>query len=76
MRVKKSKLHGDNKILIDITGPQGNAYHLIGVAQDIGKKIFDEERTQEIIDEMKSGDYENLLTVFENYFGSCVIILE
>ena len=72
-----TELHiNDTPIVIDITGPEGNAYYLLGVAQRLGKQIFDEERTADILVEMRSSDYENLLNVFEENFGSIVTILE
>jgi len=52
------------KIKIDLSGVQGNAFCLLGLAQDISRKL---EKTEEEIDkiraEMKSGDYENLIQV-------------
>jgi hypothetical protein len=57
-------------IQIDLTGPQGNAFYLIGTASKLAKKLgLDEER---IISEMTEGDYENLIKVFDKYFGSFV----
>ena len=57
--------------VIDLDGPQGNAFVLLGIAgQTMIKSGFD-KRTQEIIlNEMKSSDYINLLKTFEKYFGS------
>jgi hypothetical protein len=62
-------------IVIDLTGPQGNAYVLLGTAQSFCKQIgFSSEETQKILDEMMSSDYENLLEVFDREFGSFVIL--
>jgi hypothetical protein len=59
-------------IQIDLTGPQGNAFYLIGTASKLAKKLdFDEER---IISEMTEGNYENLIKVFDKYFGSFVTL--
>ena len=58
--------------IIDLTGPQGNAYVLLGYAQDFGQRLnFDTKTIQE---EMTSGDYENLVNVFDKYFGHFVIL--
>lgn len=58
--------------VIDLTGPQGNAFALMGYAQSLGRQLgFD---TDEIIEEMKSGDYENLVSVFDRFFGDYVIL--
>lgn len=54
-------------IQIDISGPDGNAFVLIGKAMRIARQLnMDFEPIQE---EMMSGDYENLLEVFEREFG-------
>lgn len=61
-----------NEIVIDLTGPEGNAFVLLGYAKNFAKQIgldFDE-----IQEEMTSGDYENLIEVFDSYFGSFVIL--
>ena len=55
---------------IDLTGPDGNAYFLLGTARNFAKQLgLDEEA---IVEEMKSGDYENLITVFDKHFGEYV----
>jgi len=59
-------------IIIDLTGPDGNAYVLLGYAKSFAKQLgipFDK-----IYNEMTSGDYENLVKVFDGYFGSFVIL--
>ena len=62
-------------IEIDLTGPDGNAYVLMGYTTSYAKQLgFDEKKKNNIINEMKSGDYENLLMVFDNYFGSFVTL--
>lgn len=62
-------------IVIDLTGPQGNAFYLLGVARDFCKQLdMTEKNTQAILDEMTSGDYENLIQVFDREFGSIVIL--
>tara|TARA_B110000902_G_C13945027_1_gene451308 strand:- start:441 stop:659 length:219 start_codon:yes stop_codon:yes gene_type:complete len=59
-------------IIIDLTGPQGNAFFLLGYAKKLAKQL--EIDYNEIIGDMKSGDYENLIQVFENNFGNFVIL--
>ncbi len=70
MIVKKPKSNG--KIEIDLTGPQGNAYYILGVAKRLCKEVGIPSKP--ILDEMMSGDYENLLKVFDSKFGSVVIM--
>ncbi|MCK9369182.1 hypothetical protein M0R04_04525 [Candidatus Dojkabacteria bacterium] len=58
------------KRTIDLTGPEGNAFYLLGVAQRFSHQLrYD---TDKILEEMGSGDYENLIKVFDNYFGKFV----
>ena len=59
-------------IEIDLTGPQGNAFFLLGTAKNLAKKLG--LNGNEITKEMMSGDYENLVKVFDSYFGSFVIL--
>ena len=59
-------------IEIDLTGPDGNAFVLLGKAKNFAKQL--ELDGDKIVDEMTSGDYENLLEVFDKYFGSFVTL--
>jgi hypothetical protein len=57
---------------IDLTGPEGNAFVLIGYAGKWAKQLgLDSKKIQE---EMMSGDYENLIGVIEKYFGEFVTL--
>ena len=59
-------------IEIDLTGPQGNAFFLLGTASNFAKQLGVDSKP--ILDEMKSGDYENLVQVFDRHFGSFVTL--
>lgn len=59
-------------IIIDLTGPDGNAFALMRYASRLAKQLGLDSK--EIIKEMKSGDYENLLQVFDREFGTFVIL--
>ena len=59
-------------ITIDLTGPQGNAFYLLGTANNLAKQLG--LNGKEIMEEMKSSDYENLLQVFDKNFGSIVTL--
>ena len=59
------------KRVIDLTGPDGNAFFLLGTASRLGYKLGWDD-TGDILNEMQSSDYENLITVFDNYFGDYV----
>jgi hypothetical protein len=60
------------EIIIDLTGPQGNAFYLLGVARKFARQLnLDGD---DIINEMTSDDYEHLIEVFDKYFGDFVIL--
>lgn len=57
---------------IDLTGPDGNAFVLMGMAKRWARDLgLDGDM---IVKEMMLGDYENLLDVIEHYFGDYVIM--
>ena len=61
------------RTVIDLTGPDGNAFFLIGSAMKLARQLdLDGKVIQE---EMESGDYENLITVFDKYFGEYILSL-
>lgn len=61
-----------NGITIDLTGPQGNAFYLLGTAKNLANQLG--LNGAEIMEEMKSSDYENLIQTFDKYFGSVVTL--
>jgi len=68
----KSKEEKTSKVEIDLTGPEGNVFVLIGYAKNFAKQLGLEPN--EIQKEMMSGDYENAVNVFDKYFGEFVIL--
>ena len=61
------------KQVIDLTGPEGNAFYLLGLARKLCKQLdLDDEAKQKISDEMTSGDYEHLIKTFDKYFGMII----
>ncbi len=66
------KPYRNEKIHVDLNGPQGNAFYLLGLAQKLSRAL--ELNWSEIKEEMTSSDYENLVEVFETYFGDFVIL--
>lgn len=61
--------------IIDLTGPEGNAYVLLGYAETLGRNIgLPKQEIEMVKEEMTSGDYENLLNTFDRYFGDFVIL--
>ena len=61
-----------DEIVIDLTGPDGNAFSLMANAQNLAEQLG--FNGKEIVDEMTTGDYENLISVFDKYFGDYVIL--
>jgi hypothetical protein len=59
-------------IEIDLTGPQGNAFYLIGAAGNLAKQLGLDGKL--IQTEMMSDDYENLVNVFDKHFGEFVTL--
>jgi hypothetical protein len=62
----------NNGIEIDLTGPQGNVFFLIGTANNLAKQLGLDGKV--IQAEMMSGDYENAVNVFDKNFGSFVTL--
>ncbi len=61
------------KRVIDLNGPEGNAFCLLGTAMSLCKQIgISSQRTEEIVNELKSSDYEHLITTFDKYFGKLI----
>lgn len=63
----------DKKVIIDLSGPEGNAYALMSYAKTFSLQIGLDHKS--IIEEMKESTYDNLVNVFEKYFGEFVTIL-
>jgi hypothetical protein len=59
-------------IVVDLTGPDGNAFVLMSYARRFARQLELDDNA--ILKEMQSGDYENLVEVFDRYFGDFVIL--
>lgn len=71
----RNKQEKTGPIIIDLTGPDGNAFVLMGMAKRFGRQLgWDSGKCQDLINDMMSGDYEHLLQVFDNAFGEFVIL--
>ena len=72
----KSKEYKNKGIEIDLTGPDGNAFVLMGYAKRFGKQVgMGDSYINEMLEKMMSSDYENLVKVFDDEFGSVVTLL-
>jgi hypothetical protein len=71
----RQKQERQGPIIIDLIGPEGNAFYLIGLALNLAKQIgWSEKAKEKLQDDMMSSDYENLLQVFDKHFGDFVIL--
>ena len=70
MTIRKKK--EPEGIVIDLTGEKGNAYYLLGTARNYANQLGLDAK--KIGEEMRSGDYENLVQVFDKYFGDFVTL--
>ena len=55
---------------IDLSGPCGNAYYLLGLAEDLARQL--ELDADAILTDMKASDYQHLLSVFQEHFGEFI----
>ena len=70
MTIKKKSEMTDSLIQFDLTGPDGNACVLLGLAKKLSKQL--KKNAEDIQKRMISGDYENLVAVSEEEFGDFV----
>lgn len=68
------KKSSQRKVVIDLTGPEGNAFYLMGIVRSTFRRSGASELGDSIVKEMTSGDYENLLKVFDRYLGDHYIL--
>lgn len=61
------------KLAIDLTGPDGNTFVLLGRAKSFCKQLDIEYEPVKL--RMQSGDYENLIKVFDEEFGNYVDLI-
>lgn len=60
------KVKNNEVMTIDLDGPNGNAFYLLGTAQLLAKQCGLDDVT--ITNEMQSGDYMNLVKTMDKYF--------
>ena len=58
------------KQVIDLTGPEGNAFYLLGTAMKLCKQIGLDVNA--VLKDLKGGDYEHLITRFDYHFGMII----
>lgn len=70
----RKKQQQTGPVIIDLNGPDGNAFALMGYAKRFAKQLKWKDGGSALINEMMEGDYEHLLEVFDNAFGEFVIL--
>jgi len=61
-----------SRMEIDLSGPDGNAFVLLGTARKLAKQLGRDDKP--IIAEMMSGKYDHLVEVFDREFGEYVTL--
>tara|TARA_B100000282_G_C31353482_1_gene318886 strand:+ start:264 stop:497 length:234 start_codon:yes stop_codon:yes gene_type:complete len=75
MAIKKRSQMSPRPIEIDLTGPEGNAFHLLALAEKLGRKLgYDKSKRERIYMEMTLTDYEGLIYTFDREFGLLVTL--
>lgn len=69
----KNKKERSGPIEVDLTGPEGNAFVLLGYARQWCKQL--DKDFKPIHDEATSGDYEHLVATLGKEFGEFVTFL-
>ena len=59
-----------NSIVIDLNGPQGKAFYLIGLAKRLSNQLGIEFKP--IYNKMVEAEYDELLDTFTDHFGEYV----
>ena len=60
-------------LTIDLSGPEGNAFAVLGVAKGLAKQL--DKDWEKINDDMTSSDYNHLIDVFDREFGDVVTLI-
>lgn len=75
MAIKSIKEKPWKPFEIDLTGPDGNAFVLLGMADNFCDQLgYDTLKKERILREMKLTDYEGLLYTFDREFGTFVTL--
>lgn len=73
--IRKKSERSNKPIIIDLTGPEGNAYSLLAYAKSFAKHLsYSISDIELMMSDMMSSDYEHLLEVFDSHFGDFVIL--
>ena len=65
----------NRETVINLDGPDGNAYALMGLAGSLATTIgYASDEIETMLTRMKSGDYKKLVKTFDEYFNGYVIL--
>ena len=71
--IRSSEELSNRKIEIDLSGPEGNAFVLLGYVDTIGSQINIPKRVRNDIKKtMMMGNYDQLIKTFDIWFGNYV----
>ena len=71
----KDRSEMNRRITVDLQSEQGNAFYLLGLAGDLGKKLgLNKAEIKRIKDNMTLSDYTMLVEIFDKHFGDYVDI--
>jgi hypothetical protein len=69
MAIKHVAFKGTHKE-IDLTGMDGNAFHLLSLADSTAHQLdYNKDERKALEEEMKAGDYAHLVKTFDKHFG-------
>lgn len=73
----RSRSEMAKKVQIDLRGQEGNAFSLMAIAENLGKRLgVPHDERQAITKEMMSSDYEHLVAILEKHYGDYIDIYE
>jgi hypothetical protein len=70
--IKAAGERRQQRMEIDLTGPDGNAFALLGLARRLAKQTGRDP--QPILNKMKSGNYANLVRALDEEFGEFLVL--
>lgn len=74
--IKKKEDFNRGQLVMDLTGPQGNAFVLLGTANNLARQLdWDSQEREDLLENMMSGEYEYLVKIFDENFGEFVTLL-
>lgn len=73
MSIMSESEYGPQESVINLNGPDGNAFNLMAYAKQWSKEMGIDSGP--LLKEMMNGDYEHLLKVLDDTFGSMVTFI-